>query len=69
MALETVWKALADNLDQLEKGRLHALAMSAALALNDASQAQAHRKEAERVFKHLGAAHDLALLESAGGKT
>jgi predicted ATPase/class 3 adenylate cyclase len=63
-ALDTAWKALEDGPDRIEDGRLHAQAALVALATNDQEQARLHRNAAEQVFKQLGAARDLSMLES-----
>jgi predicted ATPase/class 3 adenylate cyclase len=63
-ALENAWKALEDGPDRIEDGRLHAQALMLALATNDQEQARMHRIAAEQVFKQLGAARDLSMLES-----
>ncbi len=63
-ALENAWKALEDGPDRIEDGRLHAQALMIALATNDQEQARMHRSAAEQVFKQLGAARDLSMLES-----
>jgi predicted ATPase/class 3 adenylate cyclase len=63
-ALDKAWMALGEVPDRIESGRLHAQAMSLALAVQDWEQARLQRAAAEQVFKQLGAARDLTLLES-----
>jgi predicted ATPase/class 3 adenylate cyclase len=63
-ALDRAWKALEDGPDRIEDGRLHAQAILIALAINDQEQARIHRAAAEQIFKQLGAARDLSMLES-----
>ena len=63
-ALENVSQGLADGLNRLESGRLHVQAMQVALADSDLESVAFHRTNAEQVFRQLGAARDLAQLES-----
>jgi predicted ATPase/class 3 adenylate cyclase len=63
-ALDKAWKALEDGPDRIEDGRLHAQAILIALASNNQEEARMHQAAAEQVFKQLGAARDLSLLEA-----
>ncbi|MBE0696229.1 MAG: tetratricopeptide repeat protein, partial [Anaerolineaceae bacterium] len=63
-ALETAWEALAEAPDRLEEGRYHFQAMLFALASQDEEGIQMNRQSAEQIFKNLGAAYDLAQLET-----
>lgn len=63
-SVQEAWKALLDASDKIEDGRLHALAMRIALAEKDKAGAKLHRESAMQVFKQLGAARDLAMLEA-----
>jgi predicted ATPase/class 3 adenylate cyclase len=63
-ALNKAWRALEDGPDRIEDGRLHAQAILIALATDDHEQARMHHAAAEQVFKQLGAARDLSLLEA-----
>jgi predicted ATPase/class 3 adenylate cyclase len=63
-ALDNARQTLDKNPDQLEEGRFHVQAMLLAKACDEMEQAQMHRKAAEEVFKILGAARELAHLES-----
>jgi tetratricopeptide (TPR) repeat protein len=63
-AIENTSQALKSGPDRIEDGRYHGQAMLIAMAENDREQALLHYKSAEHVFKELGAARDLTLLEA-----
>ncbi|MGD9092552.1 MAG: tetratricopeptide repeat protein, partial [Anaerolineales bacterium] len=63
-ALENGRQALADGLNKLEAGRLHAQAMQIAIAENDLEAARDHHSAAQDIFIQFSAARDLAQLQS-----
>ena len=62
--LRKAWEAISEADDEVETGRIHAQACAIHLAMGDDSGSLHHYQIAEEIFSRLGAARDLALLET-----
>lgn len=65
-ALQAAWQALADGVDELETGRLHALAAQLAQRRGQPENAHFHTEWSRAIFTRLGAQRDLDLLDAQG---